>query len=71
MKTTVIDYNYHYCKEVCATVLLANPPQIGGPGMTVELDESLFVKRKTNYGRMFREQWVFGGDCRETQKSFH
>ena len=68
-KEAIIDYN-NYCREICAKVLLANPPRIGGPGKTVEIDESLFVRRKYNRGRMLQQQWVFGGICREDQQSF-
>ena len=38
--------------------------------MTVEIDESMFVKRKHEVGRMVHEQWVFGGICRETRECF-
>ena len=65
----VVDFN-NYMREVCAATLLANRPQIGGYGTTVEIDESLFSKRKNNRGRARYQQWVFGGICRETSESF-
>ena len=55
---------------MCAQSLLANPVQIGGQNLTVEIDESCFVRRKFNRGHAVREQWVFGGICRETGDSF-
>ena len=35
--------------------------QIGGPGMTVQIDESNFGKTKSNRGRYIEGQWLFGG----------
>lgn len=66
---TVVDYN-NYLREVCAHHLLTNPRRIGGPNTTVEIDESQFVRRKNNVGRLVRPQWVFGGICRETKECF-
>lgn len=65
----VIDWN-NYLREVCAAHLLANPRIIGGPNTTVEIDESLFSRRKNHVGRVFPQEWVFGGICRETRESF-
>ena len=39
-------------REVCAQVLLNDPPRIGRPNTTVEVDKSLFVKRTANVGRI-------------------
>ena len=46
--------------------------QIGGPSITVEIDESKFGKRKFNRGRYIEEQWVFGGikSWRQTKACF-
>lgn len=35
-------------------------PQIGGPGMIVQVDEALVGRRKFNVGRGLRESWIFG-----------
>lgn len=66
---TVVDWNM-YLREVCAQSLLANPIRIRGPNRTVEIDESLMVRRKFNRGRYREQQWVFGGICRETKECF-
>lgn len=66
---TTVDWN-NYLREVCAFHLLQNPIIIGGPGTTVEIDESVFTRRKSNVGRVLPQQWVFGGICRETSECF-
>ena len=47
-----------------------NPIQIGGLGHIVEIDESLFSRRKYNRGRIVREQWIFGGYDPATKEGF-
>ena len=66
---TIVDRN-NYMREVCAQVLLNDPPRIGGPNITVEVDESLLVKRKANVDRIPEKQWVLGSFCRETNDCF-
>ncbi|GAB1610201.1 uncharacterized protein LOC115210589, partial [Argonauta hians] len=43
---------------------------LGGDGLVVEIDESLFARRKYNRGRLVKDQWMFGGYCRTTKKGF-
>ena len=44
--------------------------KIGGSGLTVQVDESLFSKRKYHVGRLVRKIWVVGGICYETNEVF-
>lgn len=61
---------YQYIRDICPTQLVKikgegeNKFQIGGHGIIVQIDESLFVKRKHNRGRLEKQQWFFGMyDC--------
>lgn len=56
---------YQYCRDICSNYLVNHPFQIGGPGIVVQIDESVIAKRKYNRGHHVAERWVFGGyDCR-------
>ena len=69
-KATVADW-LSFCREVCLeTIARETPKLIGGLGLTVEVDESKFGKRKYNKGRLVKGQWVIGGICRETGDIF-
>nr|XP_049467032.1 uncharacterized protein LOC120957359 [Anopheles coluzzii] len=54
-------------REKCSAYVEENSRLIGGPGLTVEIDESLIVRRKYNRGRLPRtgELWLVGDICRE------
>ena len=42
-------------------VVMEQSSPIGGPGISVEIDESKFGKRKYHKGHAVEGQWVFGG----------
>ncbi|KCZ78338.1 hypothetical protein H311_00633, partial [Anncaliia algerae PRA109] len=53
---------------VCAPKIFQNNSRLRGPGIEAQIDESLFIRRKYNRGRIPREQWVFGAiDCRKKE----
>ncbi|KAG0437734.1 hypothetical protein DMUE_3518 [Dictyocoela muelleri] len=58
------DTYYHYKKmfqSACLRDFLKNDRKIGGVDCEVQIDESLFSKRKYFKGRYKRPLWVFGG----------
>jgi len=52
---------YQFLREKCSETLISNPNYtFGGPGVVVQIDESLIARRKYNVGRVVEPQWVFG-----------
>ena len=50
-----------FCRETLLVYLEGNSEELGGPNMTVEIDESKFGRRKYHRGHPVKVQWVFGG----------
>ena len=65
---TSVDWR-SFCSEV-AEWWFDNQNCIGGDGVEVEVDETLFVKRKYERGRVPKQVWVFGGIERNSKKCF-
>ena len=61
-KKTIVDY-YNFLREICSAALIQDTCMFGGPGVIVEVDETVITKRKYNRGRHIPEQWVFGMYC--------
>jgi len=59
-----------YLRDVCSKWLLDHPYKIGGPGLSVEIDESVISKRKYHRGRMVPERWIFDGYCCTSGRGF-
>lgn len=57
---TIADWK-KFLRDICQDHFVRNPRQIGGPGRTVEIGETLFNRRKYNVGRISEPVWVFGG----------
>lgn len=54
--------HYNFCRDICSWKLIQQPIRLGGPGIVVQIDESVFVKAKYNIGHAMQRQqrWVFG-----------
>ena len=50
--------------------MLQKSDKIGGPGKTVQIDESKVGNRKYHRGHRVEGQWVFGGIEEDTRKCF-
>lgn len=66
---TIVDWS-RFCRELCVHYFETSSAIIGGPGSTVEIDETLAVKRKHERGRLLRAGWLFGGIERRTDGQF-
>lgn len=68
-KATVVDWS-RFCRDLCVHHFEASNAVIGGQGSTVEIDETLAVKRKYDRGRLLRAGWLFGGIERRVDGQF-
>jgi len=70
MKEIAVVRWHNYLTEVCATDVLATSKRVGGTGMTIEIDEGLFVRRNRYNRSVAKDVHVFGGVCNETKDCF-
>lgn len=67
---TTIDWN-NYMREVCIMDLERNcEGKIGGEGMVVEINKTLFNKHKDNKSHTVFQQWMLIGICDELKQTF-
>ena len=66
---TIVDWN-QFCRDVAVQHFVNHPERLGGNGHIVEIDESLFARRKYERGHLVRERWILGGYEAETKKGF-
>lgn len=70
-RKTAIEF-YSFCREVAAVVVSHMQTQIGGPGLTVEVDETFARRRKRNRGQLTSQTLVILGIyCRETKEGLY
>ena len=66
-----VTYYFTLFRKACdAYVLSMNGLVVGGPGKTVQIDETLMCRRKYHVGRLLKQVWIFGGICVEDKKFF-
>ena len=66
-----VTYYFTLFRNACdAYVLSLDGLVIGGPGKTVQIDETLVCRRKYHVGRCLNEVWIFGGICVEDKQFF-
>jgi transposase-like protein len=59
-----------FCRETMLLYMEGCSEKIGGPIKTVEIDDSVFGRRKYNRGHPVKGQRVFGGVERESSRTF-
>ena len=59
LQTSMIKWQQHIC-NICCQYLLDHTVQMGGPGQTVEVDESKFMHCKYHHGHFCEGHWVLG-----------
>ena len=61
--------NNNYVPEVSSwLVVKKSERKLGGDGLTVEIDKSMFKHRQSNKGRMLPQPWIFGSVYREQRR---
>ena len=65
--TTAVDWK-NFLRDLGAWRALQAATIVGGPGLRVEIDETLISRRKNHSERVLPQQGIFAGICRETKE---
>ena len=57
-------------REICSNYLVNHPVTLGGPGVVVQINETVMSKRKHSRDHIVPEHWVFGGIHTEQKIGF-
>lgn len=69
-RKTLIEW-YNFAREVCVKIIQRESEIIGGNGVVVEIDETIFRHKKYNKNKKREDDyWVFGGIERQGKKCF-
>ncbi|XP_023222282.1 uncharacterized protein LOC111623810 [Centruroides sculpturatus] len=69
--TTGVDWANFIRHAMMVSLINLTSLKIGGPGKTVEIDDTVVSKQKCKKGRKVKEtKWVVGGICREDKNCF-
>ncbi|CAF4032329.1 unnamed protein product [Rotaria sordida] len=66
---TIVDWK-NFMHDLCGEYFIRLPATIGVVNHVVEIDESVWTKRKYNRGRLVNTQWVFGSIDWDTRVCF-
>ena len=66
--TTAVDWK-NFLREICAWRLLQTPTIVGGPGLHVEINETLISCRKNHAGRVLPSSGFSEGSAGRLKKS--
>jgi len=67
--SSIIEW-YSFFREVCAHALNNDNMVIGGPGVKVEISETLTLKRSGNRDNLDQKDWFFVGYCVDQKRGF-
>ena len=70
LSTATVTQWYQHFRDSCSRWLINHPEKIGGPGIIVQIDESLVERSRYEKGREKEKKWIFGGYCPDQNLGF-